>query len=98
MLLSEIESNALYSLAGWAVFKEKKSLDSCAICLDSICSLDKNPEPFFSKLTCLKSYQQGCGLTHPSKAIFKAVIAAESIFITYQDKIAGTGNVLTSLW
>ena len=82
----------LYTIAGWAVFKEKSKIQRCQTCLDAILG-NKTDAPEQSLLTELKSFSSGAGLTHPSKTILKALIAAESVFQTNRAKLTAVGNV-----
>jgi hypothetical protein len=82
--LSSLEGNALYLMAGWAVFKEMKKTPKCAPCHTCIKG-DRQNAPPLSELTTIKSFSSGAGLTHPSSAILDAVIAAESLFQANKD-------------
>ena len=94
--LSECESNALYTVAGWTVFKEKTP-KACPVCLSSIVG-DASTAPEHSQLTVIKSFETGGGLTHPSPAMWQAIIAAESIFRSYEDQMTKIENVSKFLW
>jgi hypothetical protein len=91
LVLSELEGNALYTLAGWAVFKEKAP-NACAVCVNSIIG-DASSSPELARLNIIKSFETGGGLTHPSPAILQAVIVAETIFRNHEDRLMKTDNV-----
>ena len=90
LYLSECEGNALYNLAGWAVFKEKNSCKTCQTCIVGDAS---NGALEHAQLTILKSYSQGSGLCHPSPAILNAIVALESIFKSNEAKFANIENL-----
>jgi len=94
--LSALEGDVLYTIAGWAVFKEKGKILHCPNCLSSIL-VDKNDAPEQSLLTVLKSFSTGAGLTHPSKTILQAVIAAESLFQANRSNLAVVSNTHSCL-
>lgn len=87
-----LEGDVLYTIAGWAVFKEKSMVQQCPACLSAILG-DKTDVPEQSLLTVLKSFPTSTGLTYPSKTIFKAVIAAESLFQTNRANLTSVGDV-----
>lgn len=89
--LSECESSALYTVAGWAVFKEK-SANACQVCLASIVG-DAGSVPQHSQLTTIKSFEAGGGLTHPSLPMWQAIVAAKSIFRCNEDRLTKIDNV-----
>ena len=92
----ECESKGLYAVAGWAVFKERTP-KACPVCLSSIVG-DASTAPAHSQLTVIKSFETGGGLTHPSPAMWQAIITAESMFRTYEDQITKIENVSKFLW
>lgn len=94
--ISALEGDVLYTIAGWAVFKEKSRIKNCPTCLSSMIG-DKSDAPEQSLLTVLKSFSTGSGLTHPSKTIFEAVIAAESLFQKNRANLTGSANILSYL-
>ena len=69
LYMTESESNALYTMAGWATFKESSRIKQCSDCRKYITGdiSDASKEADFIKL---KSYGW---LTHPSKQVFDAI-------------------------
>ena len=94
LMMNVCESNVLYLLAGWSVFKEKTKISGCADCLDAICS-DSNELPFDAKLHEFKTYG---GLTKPSELVHKIIVDAENVFRSCAENLELLDNVEDCLW
>ena len=89
--LSDIEGTSLYTVAGWAVFKEKTP-KACSECLSSITG-NASTSPEYSQLTNIKSFEVGGGLAHPSSQIWQAIMLAETIFRLHEERVTKTERV-----
>ena len=94
LMLNVCESNVLYLLAGWIVFKEKEKLSGCMDCLEAMCSNSKD-SPSEAKLTEFKTYG---GLTKPSELVHGAILLAENVFQSHAESLKMLDNVEDRLW
>ena len=94
MMLNVCESNVLYLLAGWTVFKEREKLSGCTDCLEAMCS-NSEDSPSEAKLTEFKTYG---GLTKPSDLVHEAILLAENVFRRHTASLKMLDNVEDWLW
>jgi len=86
--LDFIDSNALFMLAGWVLFKDHVLVSACTLCKSQY----YQDEPGNRGDECLLNFKNCGGLSYPSDKLVSAMILAETIFQKEQINFANKLN------